>query len=131
MKQIVRRVPTHTVRSFQCNVCETKYPTAKQAKKCEARIKEKKVFKKGDVVKGYEFHVCNHGKKDKNFQPKGTITMVIGPILPDYEYEVERLKGKPERLNGHIYLYEVVYACLCGRQRGYQYRTPEIFIVKK
>ena len=130
MKKITRRVPAHTNRSFQCEICKTKYRTAKQALECEARIKEKKVFKIGDVVRGYECHVCSHEGADRNFLPEGKIVKILGPMVPDYEYEVKWLDGRPERINGHVYLYEVIYKCLCGKPRGCQYRNPEIFLVK-
>ncbi len=130
MKTIVRRVPAHTIRSFQCEVCRAKYRTAKQALKCKARIKEKQVFKVGDFVKGYEPHVCSHKGRDRNFLTEGMVIKILGPMCPDYEYEVKWLGGKTERLNGHVYLYEVEYLCLCGKSRKYLYRAPEILFVK-
>ncbi len=131
MKQLVRRVPAHTVRSFQCEVCGAKYSTKNQALTCEARIKEEQVFKEGDLVSGYEPHVCNHGKEDRSFLTVGKVTKVIGPTLPDYEYEVKWLGDRPERLNGHVYLYEVSYECLCGKIREHLYRAPEILLLKR
>lgn len=130
MKTTIRRIPAHTARSYQCEVCGTKYRTAEQAKKCEARIKENKTFKKRDVVRGYERHVCSHKSGDEKFLPEGRVIKIFGPMIPDYEYEVKWLDGRFERINGHIYLYEVAYECLCGKQRSYLYRTPEIFLVK-
>lgn len=130
MKIISRRVPARTVRSYQCGVCGTKYRAAEKAKKCEARIKENKTFKKGDVVRGYERHVCSYMGEDREFQPEGRVIKVLGPMLPDYEYEVKWLDGRFERINGHVYLYEVAYKCLCGKPRKDLFRTPEIFLVK-
>lgn len=130
MKKIVRRIPAHTVRLFQCEVCGTKYRTEKQAKQCEARKNEKKVFKKGDLVKVIESYVCSHGRREKIFQPKGVVVSVIGPMPSDYEYEKKWLGEKPERLNGHVYVYEVLYQCVCGSMRGQVYRTPELLLVK-
>ncbi len=130
MKKVVRQVPAHTARSFQCEVCGHRYHTQNQALRCEVRIKEKKVFNKGDLVKGIERHVCDHWSGDKYFQPIGKITKILGPMRPDYEYETKWLGGKPERINGHIYLYEVTYLCWCGKTRSYLYRTPEIVFLK-
>ena len=130
MKKIVRRVAAHTVRSFQCEICGHGYPTKSQALKCEARVKERRKFRKGDLVKGHELYVCVDGKKKNKFLPEGRITIVIGPTLPEYEYEVKWLGARPERLNGHIYLYEVTFECLCGRTRSNVFRTPELVLVK-
>ncbi len=130
MKIIKKKVPAHTTFSYQCEVCGTKYRTEEQALKCEARTKEKKTFKRGDAVRGYECHVCSHGKRDKNFLPEGKVVKTMGPMLPDYEYETKWLNSRSERINGHIYLYEVAYPCLCGKPRRHLYRTPEIMLVK-
>lgn len=130
MKQIVRRVLAHTTRSFQCEVCGTKYSTKKQALKCENRTKENKIFKKGDVVRGLEYYLCDHGKKESKFLPEGRVAVVIGPTLPEYEYEIKWLGGKAERINGHIYLYDVTFKCLCGKVRSDLFRTPELVMVK-
>lgn len=130
MKVTRRRIPARTVISYQCETCGTKYRTAEQALKCEARIKEKQVFKRGDFFRAYERHVCNHKGRDKEFLPGGMVIKVLGPMLPDYEYEVKWLGSRPERLNGHVYQYEVEYQCSCGRPRFTLYWTPEIFLVK-
>jgi len=132
MKKIITVVPRRVIHSYQCETCGTKYSKKEQAQKCEARIKEKKFFKKGDLVKGSaEYHACNHTGTDLSFLPKGKVIRVIGPILPDYEYEVKWLGAKAERLNGHIYLYEVEFPCKCRRvTRYYLFRSPELKLVK-
>lgn len=131
MKKLVRRVPAHTVRSFQCEVCGTKYRTANQAKKCEARVQEEKVFGKMDVVRILECRICSHMGKDRPCRSFGRIEKVIGPMLPDYEYEVKWLGGKAERLNGHVYLYLVRYLCKCRRVRADIFRAPELRLLKR
>lgn len=70
MKQLVRRVPAHTVRSFQCEVCGTKYSTKNQALTCEARIKEEQVFKEGDLAHGRlsSAAACAHTKAETSLK---------------------------------------------------------------
>ena len=129
MKQIVRRVLAHTTRSFQCEICGTKYRTTKQAKKCESRRLEIKEFNRGDLVKNREQRICN--VVDKQYHFIGTIIGVLGPNLPDYEYESKWLGGKTDRLNGHVYQYEVLYVCPeCNDSKTTLYYGPELKSVK-
>src|SRR3989344_4816404 len=108
MKKITRRVPAHTVHSFQCEVCKTKYRTEKQAQECESRTKEMKIFWVG-------------------YMAIGKIVKIEGPVLPDYEYECKWLGGDPKRLNSHVYEYWLSFKCPhCGEKRKHPYYGPEL-----
>jgi len=132
MKKIVKKIPARTSIQYQCEICGTKYRKAAAAKKCEARILEEKKFKVGDKVLIIPARACSqvHTTRafGKPFWPKATVVKVLGPMLPDYEYEVKWLGSRG--LNNHVYQYEVKYDCLCGRKRGDLLYLPELYPFK-
>ena len=111
MKTIRRRIPARTNVSYQCWVCGTKYRSKKSAQKCEARTLEIREFSEGYWVRAKEKRHC--GLTGKSYICEGIIVDVLGPMLPDEEYENKWLGGKTERLNGHVYQYEVQFICPC------------------
>lgn len=122
MKKIVKKIPARIVISYQCEVCGTKYRTITAAQNCEARTLEKKEFKAGDLVYPVGKRHCK-----VYYRPKGKIVKILGPTLPVYEYEVNWLGGKSERLKSHILQYEVRYTCPChNRKMTHLYFAPEI-----
>ena len=126
MKKIVRRVPAHTVRSFQCEVCGTKYRSAKQAIECESRTKEKKAFRVGDRVLAIEARFCNKNSSF-SYMAIGKIVKIEGPVLPDQEYERKWLGGDSKRLNSHVYKYWLSFKCPhCNEKRKHPYYGPEL-----
>lgn len=123
MKKIVKEIPTRTSVSYQCEICKKKYRSEKKAKECEERILEKKIFQIGDEVFNFEPRECYIGAKP--YRVKMTIVKILGPKLPDYEYEVKWLGSK--RLDMHIFEYEVQYICpRCGCKKDARYYAPEI-----
>ncbi len=125
MKKIVKNIPAKVSISYQCKTCKTKYRTVTAAKKCEARILEKREFKVGDAVYPIQKRHCQ--VVSQAYRPKGKIIKIFGPMLPDYEYETKWLGGKTERLNGHIFQYEVKHICPCHNEKyTCLYFTPEI-----
>ena len=126
MKKIVTRVPAHTVRLFQCEVCETKYHSAKQAEKCEERLKEKKAFRVGDRALAIEARFC--GKNSSfSYMAIGKIVRIEGPVLPDYEYERKWLGGDLKRMSSHVYKYWLSFKCPhCKEKRLHPYYGPEL-----
>ncbi len=128
MKKIVKEIPAMTSVSYQCEVCKTKYRSEKQAKECEERILEEKLFKVGDKIIIIPARTCDQVGSTwafgKPFWPKATVVKVLGPMLPDYEYEVKWLGSRG--LDNHVYQYEVKYNCLCGDKRGDLLYTPEM-----
>ncbi len=128
MKKIVGKIPAKTSVSYQCEFCKKKYRSEKKAKGCEERILEEKIFKVGDNVIIIPARACDQvGSRSpfgKSFWPKATVVKILGPMLPDYEYEVKWLGSRG--LDSHVYQYEVKYTCLCGRKRSDLVYTPEI-----
>ncbi len=123
MKKIVKQIPARISTTYRCEVCKTKYGTAKKAKECENRILEAQRFRVGDRVFNLEARCCNIGSK--YFRVKMTVVKILGPMLPDYEYMVKWLGSYG--LNGHIFQYEVEYTCPnCRKKHGHLYYTPEI-----
>ncbi len=128
MKKIVKKIPARTSVTYQCETCKTKYRTAEKAKECENRILEEKIFKIGDEIIIIPARACSNGRFNwKSFWPKATVVKILGPMLPDYEYEVKWLDSRG--LNSHVYQYEVEYACFCRREdkRGDLLYAPEMF----
>lgn len=121
MKEIIR-----TEKTFQCSICKTEYYKKSDAKKCEKRKLEEKKFKKGDLVFAYEPRQCSRN----NYKPhkvRGEVVKILGPEASDEEYENKWLGGSPERLNSHVFQYEVKYTCpICDEKRGALYYAPEI-----
>ena len=126
MKKIVKEIPARTSITYQCKDCKTKYRSEKKAKECEERVLEEKLFKVGDKIIIIPARVCNDGEFNwKSFWPKAKVVKILGPMLPDYEYEVKWLGSRG--LNSHVYQYEVEYNCLCGKKRGDLVYTPEMY----
>ncbi|PJE50671.1 MAG: hypothetical protein COV29_02965 [Candidatus Yanofskybacteria bacterium CG10_big_fil_rev_8_21_14_0_10_36_16] len=116
---------TKTVVTYKCSLCEAEYQKASEAEKCESRILEEKVFKVGDKVENIELRFC--AACDITYRFKGKVVKVIGPVASDYEYEAKWLKGAPERLNGHVFQYQVRFECPhCHRTREERYFAPEL-----
>ena len=124
VRTITRKIPARTIRSYQCLVCKTKYRHKKLAEKCADRVLEKINFNIGDQVKINLYHICNID--EKSFYPKGRVVKILGPMLPDEEYERKWFGGYSERLNSHIFQYEVAFYCVCDMKRSGRYFLPEI-----
>jgi hypothetical protein len=55
------------------------------------------------------------------------VTRIIGPEPPDYEYETKWLGSKTERLNAHVFMYQVKFRCPhCEEIREARYYAPEL-----
>lgn len=120
MKKIIQ-----TITWYQCDICKTKYEKASDAEKCEARTLEEKKFKVGDLVQAIEKRQCLSSEGSKEYICKGKIVKIIGPMAPDEEYEIKWLNS--ERLNNHVWEYEIEYICPhCGEKKGARYYAPEI-----
>ena len=118
MKKIVR-----TVTIFQCGICRTEYDKASDAQKCEKRILEVKAFAKGDMVSNIEPRTCGI----KNYIFKGRVVRIVGPMASDYEYEVKWLRAIADRVNGHVFHYQVKFTCPCCKEtREERYLAPEL-----
>jgi len=122
MKKITRKVSV-----FRCETCKTDYKTMRQAIRCEGYPLERKKFKRGDWVRGKEQHVCDHKVKDREFLPIGKVVSVIGPELMDYEYSVKWLGSK--LLNSHVFVYEVAYKCICGKDQRHRFYSLELSLL--
>lgn len=107
MKKITRTIPERTTTSYQCEKCKTKYGSLKRALKCEAMPVEKKSFEVDDQVSWREQNTCS--AYGKNYRLKGKIKKIIGPILPDEEYNLKWLQGRLAGL--HVFQYEVYWKC--------------------
>lgn len=127
MQKIVRRV---TITLYKCSVCKQTYSNKKEAAHCEDRIREKKLFRVGATVRNKEPRFCQI--KSKHYRFSGKIVRILGPKPSDYEYETKWLGGKRERVNGHIFLYEVKFCCpYCKEIRREQYHTPELLRIRR
>ncbi len=126
MKKIVRK---RTEITYQCSICKTEYPSKRAAEKCEKRILEQKAFAKKDKVRNFERRTCS--KDQKTYLFKGKVVKIIGPLASNHEYEVKWLGGKPERINGHVFLYQVRFKCpRCHQTQEEQYYAPELIKIK-
>lgn len=111
---------------FYCEICNTKYENPKKAGECEKRKIEKKEFKLGDWVRAKEDRMCMC-RGNTEYICIGRIVKIIGPLPPDFEYETKWLGGKPERLNNHVWQYEIGYRCpVCEEYKRARYYAPEI-----
>ena len=108
MKVTKKRIPAKTVVSYQCETCGTKYRKESSAVNCEKRKLERKIFKIGEQVKNTTPRNCYNGK---NYYFDGIVIDIRGPVPCDDEYEILILGGKEERMNSHVYQYEVKYVC--------------------
>lgn len=131
MEVLTRRISAHTTRCYQCSICKTKHRSAGAAKKCEARTLERQVFHRGSVVKNISPRTCLNNGRPEHYRFRGTVIKVIGPVLPDRDYE-RWLDGKNERLNGHVFQYEVRYRCpRCKKIKTALYYGPELRAISR
>ena len=123
MRITTQRVRAHTIIRYQCRVCRKKHTTENAARYCEARPVENKAFILGQVVRVIERRECS----GRPYFAKGVVTSITGPTLPDRDYEIRWLGAKPERLNGHIFMYEIKFFCpRCKRPKKVVAFTPEL-----
>lgn len=132
MRIIKVRIPAKTVRSYQCETCKTRYSSKTKARECEKRVLEIRRSAVGDRVSNIEPRTCGTvGKGNINYHFDGIIIKVVGPNPADYEYEVRWLGAQDDRVNGHIYQYEVRYVCpVCNKLRTALYYAPELKSLK-
>ena len=110
---------------YVCSTCRTRYSNKKEALRCENRVRENKIFRVGDAVQNIEPRTCQIKQREYIFS--GKIVMIVGPKPSDYEYEVKWLCGKSERINGHVFHYDVEFNCPhCGEKRQGWYYAPEL-----
>lgn len=110
---------------YMCSVCRTKYPNKKEAARCEKRTCEKKSFSIGDTVRNIEPRTCWMNSEEYIFS--GKVVRILGPKPSDYEYEVKWLGGKAERINAHVFQYEVEFNCPhCKEKEQARYHAPEL-----
>ncbi len=123
MRTITRKIPARTSIIYQCGKCKSRYKSKEKALKCEARPAEPKLFRLGDLVKWREQYHCD--RYNKNYFPKGRVVRVLGPMLPDEEYNIKWLQN---RLSGkHVFQYEVKWPCpYCGKPSGSLFYSPEL-----
>jgi len=115
---------------YRCSRCKTKYTNKAEALRCEKRTLETKVFKVGNPVKNIEPRFCRIKQKEYFFS--GTVTRIVGPEPSDYEYEVKWLGGKKERLNAHVFMYQVEFHCpRCKKTKRARYYAPELKLISR
>lgn len=115
---------------YVCSKCRTKYSNKKDAARCEKRTREKETFRVGDAVQNIEPRTCQ--MRQKNYIFSGRIAKIFGPKPSDYEYEVKWLGGKTERVNGHVFQYEIEFNCpRCGEKRQELYYAPELRVIRR
>lgn len=138
MKTIRRRIPARTKVFYQCQTCGTKYGNKAKARECEKRILEFKKFSIGERVRNLEKRTCGIiasgspalTRKSPHYYFEGIVIKIIGPQVSDYYYECRYLDGKPDRLNGHVYQYEVQYVCpVCDQLKTALCYAPELKIL--
>ena len=124
MKVIRVEIPAKTDVSYQCETCGRKYHNELSAVNCEKRKLERKIFKIGELVKNTTARQCHNGK---NYYFDGTVIDIRGPIPSDDEYEILILGGKEERMNSHVYQYEVKYVCpICKKIKTALLYSPQL-----
>jgi hypothetical protein len=121
------KIPAHISTSYECEKCGRKYPSESRARKCESQPLEARKFKRKDLVSWREIKNCSTGRK---YFIKGTVWDIVGPVLPDEEYNIKWLKG---RLSGkHVYEYIVEWNCpFCMRNHEDRFYGPELIKVTK
>lgn len=116
---------TKKITLWQCGICKTKYKTETHARLCQDRFLEKKKFAVGDRVTNKERRVCS--KTNTQYTFTGTVISIQGPEPADGEYERKWLGEKRERLNSHVFSYEVEYRCpQCNKKKSALYYAPEL-----
>lgn len=129
MRTIRRKVPARVSVTYQCITCKTTYRSKHKAQECEKRVLEIKRFVVGETVRNIELRTCcsNLIVKNRNYHFEGTVINIVGPMPSDYEYECKWLGGKPDRINGHVYQYEVKYVCpVCNQLKTALYHALEL-----
>lgn len=90
---------------------------------CEAQPVEQKIFKVGARVTWIEKKEC--GYSSRHYRIDGQVVAILGPQLPDEEYNKKWLGG--ELKNTHVYIYEVNWICPYCRQRcSGRFYSPEL-----
>ena len=127
MKTIREVLPRRVRLTYVCKSCRTRYRNKKNALKCEAMPVEDKFFHVGDLVKWREQYHCD--RYNKNYFPKGRVARILGPMLPDEEYNIKWLQS---RLSGkHVFQYEVKWTCpYCGNSCGNLFYGMELKQIK-
>ena len=122
-----------TISIFQCEICNSKYPTAEGAKECEAQGVEKAIYKVGDVVKisrtfGWQdgdVRWCATRKVSKKMHDGYELTFL---------YVITAIELRPD--TSHFLRYHLWTGAISGKQ-GYQngWNTPQthyrMMLVKK
>lgn len=130
MKTIRREIPARTEVGYQCEICGTEYRTADEAVRCEKRNLEEKSFKVGQKVSARELRRCQLASRP--YKACGVVKMVLGPILPDRDYEIRHLGGAPQRMNSHVWHYIVWWKCPhCEKIKQHVFYAPELKAVEK
>lgn len=120
----IREVMPRRVRfTYVCKRCKARYRNKKRALECDSLPVEEKVFRVGDLVKWREQYHCD--RRNKNYFPQGRVVCILGPMLPDEEYNIKWLQS---RLSGkHVFQYEVKWPCpYCGKPSGSLFYSPEL-----
>lgn len=130
MKTIRRKMPARTEVSYQCETCKSQYSTAKKAFACEKRTLEKKRFEKGQEVVIIGLRACSVG--NPSYRAHGVVNRVVGPVLPDMDYEIRQMGGNLQRMNSHVWEYIVCWDCpYCKEEQRLKFYAPELVKFKK
>ena len=123
MKTIREILPRRVRLTYVCKRCKTRYRNKKRALECDAKPIEEKLFHIGDLVKWREQYHCD--RYNKNYFPKGRVARILGPMLPDEEYNIKWLQS---RLSGkHVFQYEVKWICpYCNDPKSNLFYSPEL-----
>lgn len=127
MKKIVTKAKE--VVRYQCEVCKTFHKTPAQAKKCEARLVEKKTFHVGQLVRSVWQRECTNRPNyvKRHYYAQGEVVKIRRPQLPDEDYEKLWLGGEKARLNSHVRQYEIKFTCpRCKKEKSALYYAPEL-----
>lgn len=115
--------------SHECSKCGTDYDRKSDAKNCERRTMEEKIFPIGARVKAKEPRICH--LRDEIYYAKGRVAHIRGPEPSDYEYEVKWLGGDSKRLTMHVFQYQMNYSCpCCKKKKSALYYAPELKLLK-
>ncbi len=129
MQIIRRRIPAKISTVYVCSVCKSRYRSASAAKKCESRPQEEKKFNLGDIVELREMVHCD---RQGNIRARGKIIQVLGPLVADEEYENKWLGKMPGMVRGgHVFQYEVKFACKCNPSRSVLLYAPELRLIQR
>ena len=111
MKKIVKKIPAHTVVSYQCSVCKYVYDTEIEAKECEESLVEKKRFKRGDKVSGRR--ACAFSSDQFRMRKYVGVITKVKLVSPSELHE--RQIGGSE----HVYECYVTYTCSFCKKKSY------------